>query len=699
METLTAKIPSIEIKDTEALLDAKQFDLGTGCWKKPRLLIGVDQYFHLITSQQIEKLPSGFLRIQSMVGPIIMGKGAVVSREANSHTNDSRAIVVTGIEHDVERLWRLEELGISSRNKEEEEDENALKQFYKTIEKKESGRYSVRWPWKKSEPQLPCNFGLSLGRLNSLVTKLRKNDQVFKAYNEVIERQLQQGIIEKAPNPADGPIIHYLPHQAVIKSSNDTTKIRIVYDASASTKKGCSLNDQLYRGPVLLPQLVGVLLRFRQGEIALTADIEKAFLQLELQEPDRDACRFLWLRNPDDSDIQVDRKLQTYRFCRVPFGVVSSPFLLAAVLKTHLKGYTEEKAIAKNLYVDNIFVSAENSKEAERMYKRIKDIFNEASMNVREFASNDKRVTSSIKEEDRHKEQLIKILGMKWDTTTDEMIIEIEPLERRPRTKRETLSYIAAQCDPLGLISPVILPLKLLLQDLWRKKIKWDDQFGGDETENIRRTLQGWEERREMRIPRKHQDRAWPSSEPIKNTKEEEEASLLEAGIEHKSLDLDGKIIQISAVTDQEREIVIDQNDSVNKQIKRCQKCKRWMTPPFEIPQMPHLPKDRISRATQPFESTGLDCMGPVNVKTTAGVEKRWIALFTCLSTRAVHLEVAENLSAEAFINSLRRFIARRGVPKRLLSDNGSNFVLAEKKPRNSSTLLFRTKNSMEIHS
>uniref|UniRef100_A0A183VDV5 Reverse transcriptase domain-containing protein n=1 Tax=Toxocara canis TaxID=6265 RepID=A0A183VDV5_TOXCA len=307
-------------------------------------------------------------------------------------------------------------------------------------------------------------------------------------------------------------------------------------------------------------------LRFRQGEIALTADIEKAFLQLELQEPDRDACRFLWLRNPDDSDIQVDRKLQTYRFCRVPFGVVSSPFLLAAVLKTHLKGYTEEKAIAKNLYVDNIFVSAENSKEAERMYKRIKDIFNEASMNVREFASNDKRVTSSIKEEDRHKEQIIKILGMKWDTTTDEMIIEIESLERRPRTKRETLSYIAAQYDPLGLISPVILPLKLLLQDLWRKIIKWDDQFGGDETENIRRTLQGWKERREMRIPRKvsqindkkevhvftdasevayaaawtgpewlqHQDSAWPSSEPIKNTKEEEEASLLEAGIEHK---------------------------------------------------------------------------------------------------------------------------------------------------------------------
>ncbi|VDM41405.1 unnamed protein product [Toxocara canis] len=104
IETQTAEIPSIDIKDSHALLEAKQFDLGKGCWKKPRL---------------------------------------------------SRAIVATGIQHDVKRLWRLEELGISSPNKEGEEDENALKQFYKTIERKETGRYSVRWPWKKDEPELP----------------------------------------------------------------------------------------------------------------------------------------------------------------------------------------------------------------------------------------------------------------------------------------------------------------------------------------------------------------------------------------------------------------------------------------------------------------------------------------------------------------------------------------------------------------
>uniref|UniRef100_A0A183U7Z0 CCHC-type domain-containing protein n=1 Tax=Toxocara canis TaxID=6265 RepID=A0A183U7Z0_TOXCA len=97
METLTAEIPSIDIKDSHALLESKQFDLGKGCWKKLRLLIGIDQYFHLINSQETEKLPSGFQLTQSMVGPIITGKGEAASRDANSRIDYLRAIVATGI--------------------------------------------------------------------------------------------------------------------------------------------------------------------------------------------------------------------------------------------------------------------------------------------------------------------------------------------------------------------------------------------------------------------------------------------------------------------------------------------------------------------------------------------------------------------------------------------------------------------------
>ena len=105
-----------------------------------------------------------------------------------------------------------------------------------------------------------------------------------------------------------------------------------MYDASAKTKKESkSLNECLYRGPVLLQDLTGILLRFRLNRIALVADIEKAFLQVGLSDDSRDVTRFIWLRNREKLCLQ--NNIQEYRFCRVPFGIISSPFLLAATLE------------------------------------------------------------------------------------------------------------------------------------------------------------------------------------------------------------------------------------------------------------------------------------------------------------------------------------------------------------------------------
>ena len=101
------------------------------------------------------------------------------------------------------------------------------------------------------------------------------------------KNQFHEGIIEKVTSPPLVGNTTYLPHRPVIREDKASTKVRIVYDASAKNK-GPSLNESLYKGPCLTPLLFDVLLRFRAHDIALTADIEKAYLQISATESERD---------------------------------------------------------------------------------------------------------------------------------------------------------------------------------------------------------------------------------------------------------------------------------------------------------------------------------------------------------------------------------------------------------------------------
>ena len=94
---------------------------------------------------------------------------------------------------------------------------------------------------------------------------------------------------------------------------------------------------------------------------------------------------------------------------------------------------------------------------------------------------------------------------------------------------------------------------------------------------------------------------------------------------------------------------------------------------------MADLPEDRVTPGKSPFCYVGVDCFGPFMVKSSRSIVKRYGVLFTCLSIRAVHIEVAHTLDTDAFINALRRFIARRGKPVQMRSDNGGNFVKGDK--------------------
>ena len=167
------------------------------------------------------------------------------------------------------------------------------------------------------------NYQLSLTRLQGLLRRLRQDEAILQEYDSVIKSQIQQGIVEvvKHPEQADTERVHYLPHHAVIRRDKDTTKLRIVYDGSAKST-GPSLNECLHVGPKFDQKIFNILLRFHYHRVAVTADIEKAFL-ISMSEKDRDVLRFLWVHDV----LQEPPEITVLHFMRVVFGISSSPFL------------------------------------------------------------------------------------------------------------------------------------------------------------------------------------------------------------------------------------------------------------------------------------------------------------------------------------------------------------------------------------
>lgn len=142
-----------------------------------------------------------------------------------------------------------------------------------------------------------------------------------------------------------------------------------------------------------------------------------------------------------------------------------------------------------------------------------------------------------------------------------------------------------------------------------------------------------------------------------------------------------GHLGKESTISDLRQEYhIVKANKELQRIIKQCIICRRVQARPLEQ-KMAELPADRVAIGDPPFTNTGTDIFGPFYVSRGRGKcqEKRYGIIFTCLTTRASHLEIAPSLETDSFINSFRRFICRRGKPRLMRSDNGTNLTSADK--------------------
>lgn len=138
---------------------------------------------------------------------------------------------------------------------------------------------------------------------------------------------------------------------------------------------------------------------------------------------------------------------------------------------------------------------------------------------------------------------------------------------------------------------------------------------------------------------------------------------------------------------------ILNDQSTVRRVLRKCLHCRIQSSSTGEQLMAP-LPSSRITPGNPPFTCVGVDYMGPIMVKQGRSQLKRYGCVFSCLATRAIHIEISNSLETDSFIHSYRRFCNRRGTPKMILSDNGTNFIGAEKELRNG----IQNWNNLHIH-
>ena len=279
------------------------------------ILVGADQ-FHRFVSDEMTRGKEGPVATSSVFGWLVSGP---VSGAAGFVLNSfllSSGLKAT-IDDDLEKIWEVEKFGL-----EDEGDKKTLIfERFKSSIVHDGKRYEVPLPRKNIHDCLPNNLGIAKQRLANLRKRLDQSPDVLREYDDYFNDQLENGIIEKVPanDPGEEGLTHYLPHHCVIREDKETTKLRVVFDASCSLKGSPSLNQCLNAGPSLNPELFDILLCFRLFPIALVADIEKAFLMISVRPEDspedRNVLRFLWF------DRNNPREIVVYRQTRVTFGL------------------------------------------------------------------------------------------------------------------------------------------------------------------------------------------------------------------------------------------------------------------------------------------------------------------------------------------------------------------------------------------
>ena len=522
METITT-IPPIDI-----IIPEKWTSKMNVTYPQPAravdILLGVRDTMNII-SQQVKLhnatycllktpwgfVPAGFQQVQKAYDDFVQFQHKNEAFPAASQTQKLASIC--------ERQWQLEEMPFDNVSETLTQDEIFATQKVEQLLSYDpkAQRFTIGLLFR-TKPVLLNNYFSAIARLDNMLRKLKQNKTHAQLYNDVVQQYIKDDIVELIQDPVandkNRTDVYYMPHRAIVKEARETTKVRPVFDASAKTPSGFSLNDHILPGPSLHADLLAIQVKFRSYKLCASSDVKSMFTNISMQETDRDFIRFLW-KNPVET--KINQPVQIYRFKTVLFGLRDAPYAamsaLQAIAKLHLKNAGNNtllkqacETILTAMYVDDLIFGANTSFELQQLSQEIIKVLKTASFHLRKWASNDTHFLQTLPKEHRAAAAEISLhakdeeynddpatmsqLGYTWSPAADTLMFKaytkLHLLNKN--TKTCVARLLAMIFDPLGIVSPFILLARKILKQTFVLDLNWKEHLPSD----LHKTWQTW---------------------------------------------------------------------------------------------------------------------------------------------------------------------------------------------------------------
>ncbi|XP_050521267.1 uncharacterized protein LOC126894359 [Daktulosphaira vitifoliae] len=442
------------------------------------MLIGAQHFYDILCAEKIKPNSSGPIFQKTRFGWVISGP---VLQQSHSFVVNCTNCEVEPLDDLLTRFWRVEEFDNRITHALEEKQCKVL--FDRTVRRGDDGRLIVKLPFKDSVLKLGPSYDIALRRFLSLEKRLQ-NDSILKTdCVQFLKEYELLGHMELVTNVnfISASKSYYIPHHAVRNPNSSTTKLRVVFDASCKTQSGLSLNEVLLKGPVVQDDLLYILARFRKYKVVLTGDIAKMYRQVWVTHEHQDFQRILWRPEPD-------QPIRTYRLKTVTYGTVPASFLSTACLNKLAEDNVDKypaasEAILNNFYVDDFLGGSDTFENAARLKEEMCTVLNKAGFELRKWSSNEPNLISQLQVNNDNSHiianndgPITKVLELVWNAYSDTLQYIVKNISISGSiTKHSILSHIASIYDPLGLLGPIIVQGKFIMQNLWQQQLEWDE--------------------------------------------------------------------------------------------------------------------------------------------------------------------------------------------------------------------------------